>query len=877
MTGSPLAEYRAKRDFTRTREPSPGAAGAASTGPAPIFIVQKHAAHRAGLHWDFRLEHGGVLWSWAVPKGPSLDPAERRMAIHVEDHPLDYAGFQGTIPEGSYGAGSVESWDRGTWTPIGDPEEGMRAGHLRFILHGGRLNGRFTLARLGNRAGRRAEGWFLIKGEDEWAQPGVHAAALERAAPAPAPGPGWPPPGARRGPLPRRPAPELCTPVPRAPGGEGWLTEIKFDGYRILIRKEGEEVRILTRNGLDWTDRLGPLAEAARDLGAQSLLLDGELVALGPDGTSRFPLLQAALSEGRIGGLVYYAFDLLHRDGWDLRPAALRVRKDALRSLLPPHPMLRFSDHVEDSPDRVFPRACAMRLEGVICKRADSPYREGRRGDWLKVKCQGRDEFVVLGWTPPRGSRVGFGALHVGFHDPQGRLHYAGGVGSGYDTAALAAIRARLEGLEGGRPDLLWAGARPPSSIRWVRPELVIEAQYTGWSGAGRMRHPVFVGLREDKRPEEVVMAVPDPEAGRSAGGGTADGGAAGASRRTVAVPPRPAPTLAAADGPAAAGARIVTARAPGKRQTLVGGVAITHPDRVLWPATDAHPALTKQDLAAYWTQVAAAALPGLVRRPLAIVRCPDGIGGERFFQKNGHGHLPPQIREGRAGNQPYLAIDDEAGLLALAQMSAIELHPWGASEADPAHPDRLVFDLDPGEGVPFAAVAAAAREVRERLRRLGLESLCRTSGGKGLHVVVPLRPEAGWDRVKPFCRAFAETMAQDSPDKYVAHVKIADRKGRILVDWLRNGLGATAVASFCPRARAGAGVATPLAWREVTAKLDPAAFDLVTVPRRLARQKTDPWAEAAGWDQRLPTLTSPPPAPAPAGRARIVTARRRS
>ncbi len=873
MPDTSIRSYRAKRDFTVTAEPPPRdevAAGGqvVAVEKQAMFVVQKHRARRAGLHWDFRLEHGGVLWSWAVPKGPSLDPADKRMAIHVEDHPLDYAGFQGSIPDGQYGAGEVETWDRGTWTPIDDPEYGMAKGHLHFTLQGERLRGRFSLVRSGRRGAGKAEAWFLIKAADEHSQAGRGAAEMEQAPLPPVRAKGQAPaPGAKRGALPEAQAPQLCSLVRVAPEGGDWLSEIKFDGYRILASIRDGVVRLLTRNGLDWADRMPALAAAFRGLGVGSALIDGELVALRADGVSSFPGLQEALKAGRDGSLSFYAFDLLHLDGWDLRPCPLRDRKAALAPLVR-GAMLRFSEHVEGEAAALHAQACKSGLEGIVCKRAGEPYRAGRGPGWVKVKCQGREEMVVVGWTPPGGSRTGFGALHVGYYDAEGRLHYAGGVGSGFDTADLGALRARLDGMGVAAPSgMLVSGDPVDGSVAWVRPELVIEVEFTGWSGAGRLRHPVFLGVREDKAAGEVVRDVADVDAPRAPLRHGRPGARTGRGWHG-AVPPVAKPDLVAARG-----VRIVTAKAPGKAKTRMGGVDLTHPERALWPG------ITKLDLAEYWRAVAAHALPGLSRRPLSIVRCPDGIEGERFFQKNGHGYLPAQIREGKAGSQPYLAIDDADGLFAMAQMSAIELHPWGAPESDPMRPDRLVFDLDPGEGVAFGAVVAAAKDVRARLGKLGLESFCRTTGGKGLHVVAPLTPDAMWDAAKPFCRAFAEAMAQESPELYVAHVKIADRRGKILVDWLRNGLGATAVASFCPRARPGAGVATPLAWREVGPKLDPGAFTVLTVPGRLARLKTDPWAGYDALDQRLPQLAAPKPPdatpPVKTGPARIVTARK--
>jgi bifunctional non-homologous end joining protein LigD len=496
-----------------------------------------------------------------------------------------------------------------------------------------------------------------------------------------------------------------------------------------------------------------------------------------------------------------------------------------------------------------------MGLEGIICKQDDAPYRAGRGHGWLKVKCRGREELVVLGWTPPSGSRVGLGSLHVGYFDPQGGLHYAGGVGTGFSDDVLARLSERLAELASEPPAaLLMAGDPLPKNINWVRPELIAEVQFATWSGSGRVRQAAYLGLREDKAAEEVVREPADPEAARKT------------------VRPHPGDPKAAKRGPVVAvpprrESAIVSARAPKRRAVTVGNVALTHPERELWPG------ITKRDLADYWSAVADHALPGLARRPLAVVRCPEGIGGERFFQKHGHGTLPSAVRQGEADRQPYLVIDDADGLIAMAQISAIELHPWGSTEADPLHPDRIVFDLDPGDDVAFPDVVKAAVDVRDQLQRLGLTSFCRTTGGKGLHVVVPLEPVAHWDTVKPFCRAFAETLSQEQPDRFLSTVRKADRQGRILIDWLRNGLGATAIASYSPRARDGATVATPVAWNDVNQKLDPGKFTLRSVPERLARLLTDPWEGFSSLQQRLPDLAGKPSAAAPRRSSAIVTA----
>jgi bifunctional non-homologous end joining protein LigD len=847
VPGGSIEVYRARRDFGSTPEPHPTADS--PHHDTPRFVVQKHQAARAGLHWDFRLEHDGVLWSWAVPKGPSMDPADRRMAIHVEDHPIDYATFSGEIPAGGYGAGSVEIWDSGTWRALDDPEFGMGKGHLHFELRGQRLRGLFSLIRMRQRG--RSEAWLLIKGQDLAASEGADASALE-AAPL-APGTSSTPPvvGASAAVLPRAQKPQLCVTLEDPPDGPTWVSEVKFDGYRLLARIEAGVVRLMTRNGHDWTERMPHLARALAGLNVQAAMIDGELVALDSDGVPSFADLQAALSAGRDKALVYYAFDLLHLDGWDLRQATLLDRKTLLRALGPWDGALRYSDHQAGRSAAFLALVAKRGLEGIVVKRADAPYRAGRGPAWAKIKCLGREEFVVLGWTPPAGRRIGLGALQVGHYDKKGGLHYAGGVGTGFTDTTLADLRRRLDSLAApAPPDLIVDGEPVDRAVRWVRPELVAEIEFAAWSGGGRLRHAVFLGLRDDKAAADVVQARP-----------------AMTQEKTVTQPKQPARK-----------SRIVVAAAPRQEATMVAGVALSHATRALWPG------ITKLDLAQYWQSVADAALGGIARRPLAILRCPDGIAGEQFFQKNRGGFLPEQIRDGMAMKQPFLAIDDVTGLVALAQMSAIELHCWGAAEDDPQHPDRLVFDLDPGEGVDWGEVIQAAHDLKDRLARLRLASFCRTSGGKGLHLVVPVGGTAEWPAVKSFCRAFAETMSAEEPKRFLAHTRIADRRGRILIDWLRNGPGATAIASFSPRARPGAAVATTLAWREVTARLDPQAFTVLTIPARLRRLRRDPWEGFDGLRQNLQALPEPAlsgsEAPAPqvkprAGGSRIVVAKR--
>jgi bifunctional non-homologous end joining protein LigD len=829
-----IGTYRAKRDFTVSPEPAPSRPRKA--GKSRIFVVQKHDASR--LHYDFRLEHNGVLLSWAVPKGPSMTQGEKRLAVHVEDHPVDYATFEGVIPEGNYGAGTVEIWDHGTWQPVeADADRALAKGDLKFDLAGERLHGRFVLVRMKPKPKERAENWLLIKERDaadaapakraparKVAPPAKGKATRQRSAQKPA-APAWAAPeDAVAAPMPAAQAPMLASNADAPPEGDEWLSEIKFDGYRLMVRKDTEGVRLITRNGLDWTKRFAGIAAAVRALPADTLLADGEVVALREDGVSSFAMLQNALSEGRTDGLVLYLFDLLYRDGMDLRACALAARKAGLADLTQPEGVIRYSEHLIGVTARMRTQACAMGLEGIICKRADAPYRGGRSRTWLKVKCQGREEFVVLGYTKPQGSRSGLGALQLGYYDPSGALHYAGGCGSGFSDAALNDLAKRLATDKAERPaDMLLTEEPPPKAVTWVKPSLVAEVQYTAWSGAGRLRHAVFLGMRQDKDVSDVVREIADPEVKRRRYGGL--------DAPVVVTARKPAPRKPGAARHAAHPEKTVAVAA------VSTAVKLTHPERELWPG------ITKQDLAEYWQMVASAALPGIAHRPLAFVRCPDGIDGQHFFQKHAHKGMMSTLREGDFDGAPYLALDDAEGLRACAQIAAVELHAWGATEADAGHPDQLVFDLDPGEGTSWADVIAGARDLRKRLEMAGLAVFPRTSGGKGLHLVVPLAPQADWDTARAWCRAFAEGCERDAPEKYVSSVQKARRRGRILIDWLRNGLGSTAAASFTPRARPNATVATPLNWTEVTAKLDPQRFTIKTVPKRLSAQKKDPWA----------------------------------
>jgi len=832
-----LRDYQRKRDFRVTAEPRGTVAGG---GERLSFVVQKHAASH--LHYDFRLELDGVLKSWAVPKGPSLDPTVKRLAVEVEDHPVEYGSFEGTIPAGEYGGGTVMLWDRGGWTPDGDPRKGLERGRIRFTLDGERLRGAWSLVR--SRRGDGKPQWLLIKSADEHAAPDRDGgdedarsittgrsmeeiaagarpkrAARRKAAPAPEPA-GDAIPGAKRAALPDAPAPQLATLADAVPDGEGWLHEVKFDGYRLLATVRDGRATLVTRGGKDWTHRFATVAKALGGLAARDAVLDGEVVALAPDGTSSFQLLQNALRDRTEGGLVFYAFDLLHLDGSDLRGVALHRRKELLRGVMEgaDGATLRFSDHVRGSGAGFHREACRMGLEGIMCKEADAPYRGGRSKSWLKVKCGRRQEFVIGGFTDPRGSRKGFGSLLLGVYEGD-ELRYVGKVGTGFDAAGLRAMHARLRRIETDASPFANHGVRKrPAGVHWVKPELVCEIAFTEWTDDDILRHPSFQGLREDKQPTDVIResAAPAPKPAAESPG------------RRLAPPPS---TLRRAKS------------APGTAE--VDGTRISHPGRVLFPDAG----ITKLELAEYFHAVAPWMLPHAGGRPLTLVRCPDGVGGECFYQKHVRDSFPAPVgrvdiaeESGEIRTYPY--VDSAAGLVALVQMGVLELHSWGARIDRPERPDRFVIDLDPAPDVEWVRVVAAAREVRDRLAELGLRSFLKTTGGKGLHVVVPVDRRHGWDEVKDFTRALAADLAARHPGEYITKSTLAKRGGRIYIDYLRNGRGATAVAPFSVRNRPSAAVSLPIAWEELAPRLKPASFTPAAVLRRLARLGADPWAE---------------------------------
>jgi len=845
-----LEAYRAKRDFTQTLEPS----GEAGLAPAPRlrFVIQKHAATR--LHYDLRLELDGVFKSWAVARGPSLDPHDKRLAVEVEDHPLDYGDFEGTIPKGQYGGGTVQLWDRGFWAPEGmTAQAGLDSGDLKFTVEGGRLHGSWVLVRMKHdRTGGKRTNWLLIKHRDAFAREGDADALLAedrsiasgRSMPeiaagqgrAPAPfmaGAGDPKPGrdavwdsnhglaaearATEKPAakPRRKAaaprampdfvePQLCQTVDRPPAGEGWVHEIKFDGYRMQLRTASGTATLRTRKGLDWTGKFAAIAAVGHDL--PDAIVDGEIVALDAAGAPDFAALQAALSEGDTRKLVFFAFDLLQAGPEDLRPLPLSERKQRLRALLEarPSPLLRYVDHFETGGDAVLRSACRMSLEGIVSKRLDAAYRSGRSEAWTKAKCRAGHEVVIGAWTSTGGA---LRSLLVGAHRGE-HFVYLGRVGTGFGQEKAARLLPLLQQAASERSPFTGIGApKHEANVHWVKPGLVAEIEFAGWTGAGMVRQAAFKGLREDKPAEEVQAETPAPP-----------------ESTPVAAPPR-----ASSSG------------------AVVMGVTISRPEKVMWPdAGDGLP-VTKLDLARYYEAVGPWMMRHLKGRPCSIIRAPDGYAGETFFQRHampGASNLLALVTVS-GDRKPYLEIDRIEALAAVAQTGSLELHPWNCAPFHPDRPGRLVFDLDPGPEVPFTAVIEAARAVRDRLEQLGLISFCKTTGGKGLHVVTPLtleEPGPDWPEAKTFAQSVCREMAEAEPGRYVINMAKKLRTGRIFLDYLRNDRLSTAAAPLTPRARPGAPVSMPLLWTQVKAGLDPMRYTVRTVPALLANSRA--WAE---------------------------------
>jgi bifunctional non-homologous end joining protein LigD len=845
-----LTAYKAKRDFQKTQEPSGQDAVKPTTRRR--FVIQKHDATR--LHYDLRLELDGVFKSWAVTKGPSLDPHDKRLAVEVEDHPLDYGDFEGTIPKGQYGGGTVMLWDRGYWEPDGTrtAEQALAKGDFKFTLEGERLHGGFVLVRMANdrERGKRTN-WLLIKHRDEFAVPANGAGVLDennisvasgRPMEAIAAGKGRKPKpfmlqggkvqadavwdsrsglaaeerkaGREKRPkaviasdLPDFIAPQLCETLDRPPSAGGWIHEIKFDGYRIQMRVVDGEVTMKTRKGLDWTAKYPAISKAAGKL--PDAIIDGEICALDENGAPDFAALQGALSEGKTDLLVYFAFDLLFEGGDDLRTRPLTERKERLQRLLADagnDARLRFVEHFEDGGEAVLRSACRLSLEGIISKRGDAPYVSGRTKTWVKSKCRAGHEVVIGGYSTTAGK---FRSLLVGVHRGDGFV-YVGRVGTGFGVTKVKTLWQRLQALKA--PKSPFTGLNAPkkeSGVVWLQPDLVAEIEFAGWTADGLVRQAAFKALREDKPASEVEAETP-----------------AAPANTDLPQPARPTPAK-----PLRRGGRVA-----------VMGVLISNPDKPLWPdANDGIP-VTKEDLARYYEAVGPWLIDHIKGRPCSIIRAPGGVGGEQFFQRHampGTSNLLELVTV-FGDHKPYLQIDRTEGLAAVAQVGAVELHPWNCEPGQPEVPGRLVFDLDPGPDVPFSTVVEAAREMRDRLNDLGLVSFCKTTGGKGLHVVTPLaavkRSRVSWPQAKGFAHDVCLQMARDNPSLYLIKMSKSLRNGRIFLDYLRNDRMATAVAPLSPRARSGATVSMPLTWTQVKADLDPKRFTIRTVPALLAK-----------------------------------------
>ena len=917
-----LARYRSMRDFGKTAEPRGSSPDKAKVRDALPFVIQKHAATR--LHYDFRLGWHGVLKSWAVTKGPSYNPADKRLAVEVEDHPIEYGGFEGTIPKGQYGGGTVMVWDQGTWEPLVDVEEGLRKGNLKFALNGTKMHGHWVLVRMhGDRFGRKDSkpNWLLIKEKDEYARgpkdpcvtdeepnsavtgrsieqiaaaedhvwnsnrpekptkqsppnrslltrrkasveaPEAAGARLpelpdpERPASLPASDRSKLPGDAPREKWPGFLAPELAISVSEPPSGDDWLHELKLDGYRIQIHidehRGSRRARLFTRKGLDWTHRMTAIARAAESLPVQAAILDGEVVVLNESGTTSFADLQAAFDEGAKHPLTYFAFDLLHLDGHKLRGLPLERRKTILEKLLQEHSddaVLRYSSHLRSHGAEMFRRACSLGAEGVVSKLASAPYESKRSRDWVKSKCVLQQEFVVGGYTPLSNGSHGIGALLLGYY-LDGHLLYAGRTGTGFNRKTHQLLRDRLDKLRQTKTPFHQPPAEAKKDAVWVKPEMVIEARFANWTADRLVRQAAFLGLREDKDPKEVVRetaaAVPKTSRSRKTEDHPRHQPAKGAAAKSA---KHSTPALAAATRPAKS-----QSANPKSGQAVVAGVRLTHPDKIL----DEESRLTKQQLANYYAAIAGHLLPHIANRPLSIVRCPEGSTKPCFFQKHigmgvpdGIDSVPVPSKKGDA-TEEYLTVSTPQGLVSLAQMGVLEIHPWGSQNDALETPDRIIIDLDPDPTLPWQRLIDSALEVRSLMKNLGLEVFVKSTGGKGLHVVAPIRAEHEWPEVKTFAHNFVLMMEQANPQLYLTKMTKSARTGRIFLDYLRNERGATAVAAYSPRARAGARVAMPLTWAELK-RTDPKHFAVANFDEWKSRLRHDPWLEMDKVKQRL-------------------------
>lgn len=821
-----LKAYREKRNFSITPEPDEMGKDAEANDAALSFVVQKHWATR--LHYDFRLELDGTMKSWAIPKGPSFDPHDKRMAIHVEDHPISYNRFEGRIPAGQYGGGKVIIWDKGTWVPLQDPRNGYRDGKLKFELRGYKLKGHWTLVRMKNREENKQEPWLLIKEKDEYVRSsseysvvdelpdsvaGLESRHLNKTARSSASARekhnravGLPEKAVEAD-LPSTLQPELATLVDELPAHPAdWLYEIKFDGYRILCRVGDGKIQLFTRNGNDWSHKLPDLVKALGKMDLKPGWLDGEIVVPGEKGIPDFQALQNAFDSSRTQGILYYLFDIPFYDGYDLRDVPLIERRAFLKTFFeksPPDPV-RFSETFDAPARDIVASACRMGLEGVIGKRKTSTYVSRRSSDWVKLKCGRRQEFVIGGYTDPQGSRIGLGSLLLGVYDEDKKLRYAGNVGTGFSDKTLHDLEARLKKIVASRSPFHEASGID-GKAHWVLPLLVAEISFGEWTRDGRIRHSVFHGLRTDKKAEAVMREKPMH-------------------------PMTEKPTI---------------------MTSIPASLRVTHPERIIDPSSG----FTKMELIRYYSLIAPLMLEHLKGRPVSLVRAPDGITGQLFFQKHwekekmqGVNQLDPALDP---GHEPLLEISTAEGLLSAAQMNVIEFHTWNATKNAIDKPDRMTFDLDPGEGVTWKLVQESAQLVRVFLDELGLRSFLKTSGGKGLHVAVPIKRLLDWDTVKDFSQAIVQHLARTIPQRFVSKSGAQNRVGKVFIDYLRNGFGATTVCAWSVRARQGLGVSVPLAWEELESLASASHWSASNIHERLDKGN-EPWADYGATKQSI-------------------------
>jgi bifunctional non-homologous end joining protein LigD len=891
--GDALKTYKAKRNFDITPEPAEG--GTDAEADALTFVIQKHWASR--LHYDFRLELDGTMKSWAVPKGPSYDTKDKRMAVHVEDHPISYSSFEGTIPEKQYGAGKVIIWDKGTWRPLGDPHQGYRDGNLKFEMHGHKMQGKWVLVRM-KRSGEKQEPWLLIKEKDDFARPAMTFSVVDEmpdsVASLPSPGATKPArksrktsdeatPSAAAGKktagrsrkpagtsmaaaaglekvaLPETLSPQLATLVDGPPSDpDAWIYEVKFDGYRLLTRIDGDDIRLYTRNGNDWTHKLPALHKELSGMGLPSGWYDGEIVVNDSNGRPDFGALQLAFDSASASRITYFMFDIAYFDGYDVRRLPLEGRREVLQAALEKSPSetVRFSAELKAPPEEIVAAACKLGLEGVIGKRRGTAYVTRRSPDWIKLKCGQRQEFVIAGYTDPQGSRTGIGSLLLGTYDNAGKdakLHYAGKVGTGFNKQTLDDLRERLEALATDeRPFAESTGI--DRTAHWVRPELVAEISFAEWTSAGAVRHSVFHGLRADKKasavhrelpshaeeapaePVEAVQATGKKKvATKPAGADSADIGEKSA---------RPRKSAAKSSGKGAA--KHVAAEPDGDADsTMPATLKVTHGERVI----DKQSGTTKIDLVRYYALVSGLMLEHLKGRPVSLVRAPAGVGGELFFQKHSEVNKLPGVNQLDPAldpdHPPMLEVATIQGLLSSAQWNVVEFHTQNAYAKNYEKPNRVVFDLDPGEGVSWAAIREAAQLMRAFLEELGLVPFLKTSGGKGLHVVVPIKPAYDWDTVKAFSQAIVQHMAKTIPERFVVKSGAGNRVGKIFIDYLRNGRGSTTVSAWSARSRPGLGISVPVTWDELASLKSGDHWTVHTVHTRLD-VGNEPWADYA-------------------------------